>query len=854
MNAKKLIALLLAVVMTFALAACGGNGAPETTAPADDAGAESSAPDNQVQTFEGDFTYTDHVGVLSANWNPHTYQTQDEAYPIQYLTAGLYTFVFNDELHPVEGKEPYAGYKIVPEMAAEMPIDVTEQMKAEHPEFGIPESADAGFAYTIKLNPNAVWQDGTPIKAVDYVESMKRLLDPKLGNYRAGETAFEGAFRIHGAENYANAGHTVPLSLNKIVEKSGAESVDAVRAQYAEAKGFINWQSSFGVKYDFDSFPWASGDKVNPDGFTLEPTGKPEETPLSLEEAIEFFIAANVATGNSDEATATDWVPDEILVNYTYPADVAFDTVALFSNGEYEITFVLDKSIAGFNLLYKLTSNWLVKTDLYDSCLKEEASASGSAWTSTYNTSVETTQSYGPYKLVNYQTDKGMRFERNENWYGYKDGKHVYVDPNDGLTYPMYQTTAIDTQVVAEVATAKLMFLKGQLMTYGLQPDDFDTYRNSEYCYFTPGTSTFFLILNGNMPAIQKREAASDFDKSAQDLEMLTLKSFHRALGLTYDKDKFVESQHPSRSPGFGLIGNAYIYDPDTGARYRDTEQAMQTLCDVYGVDTSKFASLKDAVNSITGYDPVAAKEFYQQAYNEGIEKGFITDANGDGKCDQKISIMYAVSGQISDRLTQMLDYLTAEAGVVTAGTPFENCIEFVPSAPLGNAWSDNIKGGLADIVLGGWTGSAMDPFNIIEVYTNPAYQYDRDWFDSSSVDMTLTIDGKEVTMSLQEWTKALNGTVINKDGVDYNFGAGIADPDVRLDILAGIEKNVLLTYNYLPMLEDGSMALVSQKMFYVVEEHNPVLGRGGVDYIRYNYDDAAWDAYVAEQGGELTY
>ena len=47
---------------------------------------------------------------------------------------------------------------------------------------------------------------------------------------------------------------------------------------------------------------------------------------------------------------------------------------------------------------------------------------------------------YGPYKLTEYQTDKFMKFEKNENWYGWTDGQHQYVDPEDGQTYDMYQT------------------------------------------------------------------------------------------------------------------------------------------------------------------------------------------------------------------------------------------------------------------------------------------------------------------------------------------------------------------------------------------------------------------------------
>ena len=95
------------------------------------------------------YIYKDSVSVLSTNWNPHTYQTTDESYPISYVTSGLYEFIFNDELNPVEGKDPFTGYKIVPEMAAELPVDVTEEIKAAHPEFNIPESAVDGYAYTI---------------------------------------------------------------------------------------------------------------------------------------------------------------------------------------------------------------------------------------------------------------------------------------------------------------------------------------------------------------------------------------------------------------------------------------------------------------------------------------------------------------------------------------------------------------------------------------------------------------------------------------------------------------------------------------------------------------------------------
>ena len=850
---KKFFALLLALAMVLSLAACGKTPAPVETQPSE-APTEATEAPMVIETFEGDFTYTDWVTTLSANWNPHTYETNDQAYPIDFLTRGLYSFIFNDGLNPVEGKEAYEGYVIVPEMAAELPIDVTEQVKAEHPEFGIPESETAGFAYIINLNELATWEDGTPITADDYVESMKRLLDPKLQNYRAGGY-YESGFSIAGAEAYANAGLTIVVDngvstaytiADLVKGEDGAYTTPDGGAVYIALGYAIDWCSGNSLKDYIDAYgdQYFGMDTVDALVALMDEEGKVPCTDENL------ALLAGITTTNANWGETEEDLPNYLVYDHTYP-EVGYETVGLYKTGDYQITLVLNKSLAGFNLLYNLTGNWLVKTDLYDACLSE----TNGAYTSTYNTSVETTCSYGPYKMSSYQTDKGMHFVKNENWYGYTDGKHVYQDPEDGLYYPMYQTTEIDCQVVAEVATAKMMFLKGQLMSYGLQSEDFDTYRNSEFCYFSPGQSIFFMILNGNMPAIQEREAAADFDKSKNDLEMLTVTSFHRAMGLAYDKALFIESQSPADSPAFGLIGNAYIYDPESGATYRGSDIAKQVLCEVYAVDTSKYANLDDAVASITGYDPVAAAEFFKQAFAEGIELGYITDADADGICDQTVEMFYAVSGSVSEKLTKRLDYMTEKANEAAKGTPFEGKIKFSASAPLGNAWSDNVKAGLVDTVLGGWTGSMMDPFGLIEVYTNPSYQYDAAWFDSTTVDLTLNLGGKDITMNLDEWTKALNGTPIEKDGVTYNYGDGIGAAEDRLTILAGIEKTVLLTYNYLPMMEEGSMALLSQKAYYIIEDYNPVLGRGGITYLRYNYNDAEWAEYVAAQpNGELTY
>lgn len=851
-NLKSIVALLLALAMAFSLVAC--NKEPDETTLGDTTTGETPVePGVQVETFEGDFTWKDSVSTLATNWNPHTYETADDRYPLDYIVSGLYSFIFNDELNPVEGKDPYSGYVVVPEMAAKLPVDVTEDIKANYPQFNIPADATSGYAYVIDLNPDAKWQDGTPINADTYVYSMQKLLDSKLINYRATDYV-DGDLAIAGGKAYSLSGRTVKAINSNDGETSTyawASLVKAADGTYTTADG-----TKVYICLNEKAYPFCSG-------YSLTELAQMGYVSKDVIDGLNALAddKGNVPVTDESKAllvsfiTSDDWGNEpetnfEYYISYDKTYDtVDWSTVGCLKTGEYQITIVLEKSLSGFYLLYNLSGNWLVYEDLYESCLTQV----GDGYVSTYNTSVDTTMSYGPYKLVSYQEDKAMRFEKNENWFGYTDGKHVYVDPEDGKTYPMYQTTAIDCQVVAEAETRKLMFLKGQLMGYGLQAEDFDAYRNSDYCHATPATSTFFLILNGHASAIAEREAADDFDTTKYDLQTLTLESFKRAMALSYDRDLFASTVSPARSAGYGLIGTAYVYDPETGAKYRDTDQAKKALCDFYSVDVSKYASLDEAVDSITGYDVEGARAFFKTAFDEALANGFITDTDNDGKSDQVIRIEYALSAD-SDFMTTTINYLNTVLADVLVGTPFEGKIEFYKSAPYGNAWSAKIKAGLSDTVLGGWSGSALNPFSLTDLYVNPSRAYDAAWFNAETVNLEINVNGEAITLNLKQWSDALNGAAVTVGEKTYNFGDGQVDVDTRLDILAAIETKVLQGYNYLPMLEDGSMALLSQQVYYVVEDYNPVMGRGGIAYTKYNYNDAEWTAYVASQGGELKY
>lgn len=846
---KKFLCMLLAFGMVFAMAACtksGDNNTSSTDASGDVSGTTSTPGSDVVEFPAGNYTWNTAVNRVPTLWNPHTYQQEDDNFSFAYTDNGLYTFLFNDALHPVEGLAAYSSYVVVPEMAASEPVDVTEQVKKDHPEFNIPANATAGYAYTIDLNQAACWDDGTPINADTYVYSTKKLFDPKLNNYRAADR-YTGALSIAGAEAYALQGHTSPTTVSAIMARDGLTTVEEFLAKYGDEKAYVNWNYSFGAIYDPATQTWSE------EGFEDEVV----QTEIKLSDMLNVFIDMVVNQWEYDEETARSFFMDEAYLGVTYAEGLDWSTVGLYKSGDYQITLVLSKALAGFDLLYNLSSNWIVKEDLYEKGLSENENGT---WSNKYGTTLALSASYGPYKITGYQADKEMVLEKNDKWYGWTDDKHVYVDPEDGKTYRMYQTTKIVAQQIQERETRKNMFLKGQLMQYGLGKEDFEQYRNSEYTYASPAETIYFMIVNGHRTSIAAREASEDFDQSKYDLETMTLTSFRQALAITYDRELFAASISPSRTGGYGLIGSEYIYDPATGAKYRDTDQAKRALCKFYSVNLDDYnGDLDKAVAAITGFDPVTAKELLKKAFQEALEANYITDTDNDGKSDQTVRIEYCAS-EVDQFIQDTVDYMNKRLNEVAEGTPFEGKLEIYVSAPYGDAWVTKIQTGMSDMVLGGWSGGLMDPYGVILNYTDPNRQYDGQWFDSTKKSVTITIDGEELTGSLKAWAEALNGIETNltkKDGsiASYNFGAGIASVDNRLEILAALEIAVLETYDYLPMLQDGGMSMLSQQVYWVVEEYNSVMLRGGIAYAKYNYNDADWAAYVASQeGGVLKY
>ena len=136
-----------------------------------------------------------------------------------------------------------------------------------------------------------------------------------------------------------------------------------------------------------------------------------------------------------------------------------------------------------------------------------------------------------------------------------------------------------------------------------------------------------------------------------------------------------------------------------------------------------------------------------------------------------------------------------------------------------------------------------MNPFTMLECYcTDTSNEYG---FDYMHYEATITVNGETKTQSVNAWYDELCNGIYSD-----------ADPEVRLQIMAGVEKALLLNYHIAPVAAYTSAGMVSQRIILPTDHWiNQLINWGSFarDY-KYTMDDAEWEAYCKEQGNELSY
>lgn len=815
MKKRKTLLLTLATVGLLSLAACG---------------------ENQEETK---YTFNSYVSVSPSNWNELTYQDNNDTEILSYCVSNLFEF---DYKFDANGEIVDGSYEVKYSAATKL-----EDVSADYAgKYGLPEDAEAGDsrAFKITLRDDLAWDDGTKITAKDFVYTMKEQLNPLFKNYRA-DSYYVGSTVIHNARNYVYQGSYALTDFFDSIpsDVSGYPALDST-AFTRDSDGYILYNGE-AVYLDInDGGNWGAAltDYVSESSLKslfpeVDDNGQIRVGDSALA-SIQYVIA--VLHGyESVEAYAAAvgeyaYVECEEMFKLNRKfAVMDFSDVGIFvGSSENELVLVLDKALnlinedgsLNYRAAYNMSSLPLVKEDIYESC-KIAPTTSDGLWTTNYNTSLATSASWGPYKLTGFEQDQSFTLTKNEKWFGFQSSCDLYKD--------MYQTDVIYNRVIPEWNTAFLAFQKGELDSVGIDASVASTYKGSEQAIFTPSDFVGSLQLQSSKDALKARESAG------VNKTLLSYEKFRKALSLSIDRADLTNECTTSSLPGFGLFNSMHYSDVEHGIAYRTTDSAKETLCDVYGVDVSQYDNLTEAEESITGYNVSLARQYL----NEAIEEA---KAAGDYKTGDKV-VLDMGTGSISESVTRMKNNLLKHWTNLVSGTELEGKFE-VTLSDKGSAWANDFRSGSYDLCLGGWTGAAWDPGYFLLAYLDPNYMYSSAW-DTSKAMLTFqlsdhTIDPEEDTHSLLEWYDVLNG----------EWGSGRISEDLRAELIAAIEKEILNVCYTVPIYNSYSASLISYKIEYKSRTYNTFMGYGGLKYMKYNYSDSEWTKYVADQGGTIDY
>lgn len=849
---KKLLALLLAMAMVFAcFASCGGNKDSGSTSDS----ADTSDPSGVTPAVIKKGTYHTTTATMPSNWNELIYQDNNDTQILNYITSGFfeYDYKFDDAKG---GKYNADGSinvdAIVPGgyttnyLAATDLKDVTATVDAKWG-YTDAQKAAGGYAWQITLRKDLKWDDGTAIKADDYVYSMQAQLDPDFLNFRAD--TYYNTLQVKKAKAYFNKNQeaTYPSVGTKY------ESADA-----AIAAGEVIYLDVYSL--------WGASGYVDKDG-----NKAPQWIPITDETVYDTPDAW--AAGKAEDAFTAKGLFEQykgmVDVGGKYEAclaikvanterDITFEDVGFYKVDDYSFVILMDKSYKflkddgslSYLAAYYMQSLPLVHKAKYEKS-KIAPAAGSTLWTSKYNSSLETTASCGPYKLESFQSGKAYTLVKNDNWFGY--GLEAYKN--------QYNVTKIECEKVEEPSQNWMKFLAGEIDGVALDSEHINDYMHSKYVVYTPGTGTFGMQLFSDLNVLKK---------SGNNNGILAIDEFRQAISLSLNRSDVVEKIWPGTAVAcFGLMNSQYYYDVENGGVYRDTTEAKEGILRAYGFTKGadgkwsggeiNGASLDDAYEALTGYNPVKAKELVKVAYDKLVSKAeyYGYDAS------KGITIVYGSSID-NAKQRQRCKYVQDLLNTLCAGTGLEGKITLKFDASAGDKWSNAFRSGATQIGFGyGFGGNPFNPFDIVGGFVDPenSLNYHTYW-DTKNEKMTLTMPagdyegaGKTITMSLCNWYKCLNGLAdkANGDTEVYNWDAGYAPASARLVVLAALEEKVIQKAYSVMLIGEYSGELSSPKFSQISYDYNTFMAYGGMRYLVVNYTDAEWAEYVAAHNNDLT-
>lgn len=669
--------------------------------------------------------------------------------------------------------------------------------------FGIPEG-ESGRVWRIRLNPDAVWADGTPILAEDYIYSARVCLEagpdyPRASGFTEGPAALVGAAEFHasGADApFENASPTgklyAPYSTWKLGEDGIYRTRNGEKLCFSLSEPLEYWAMGYSLSdyYDFGYIP--------------------EEIYLSLCELADAqgrIPATKESCALLHRFTGSkSWgrEKESYLAYYSFylrpGPEYPWEAVGLLAEDELTLVCVTEAPCTRFELLSSLSVPFLVCRPVYEADPER------------YGRDPEHYMPYGPYRISELD-DSHVDFVRNESWYGWQDGRH------EG----QYQTTDIHAVLVPEHEERVRLFESGDLDLLELTEADFPKYGSSANRLITEKTYTYrFFFATDRGTLLQLQRSASSAEQSVNKV-CLSYQSFRTALSFAINREDFVAAGAPGNSPALGILNGLYYYGSagDCAYPYRSSMAGKAAVCRAYALSWSDD-TLEDVYDSFTGFDRERARSLFRLAFDEMAE-------NGDWHDGMEIVLECAVSASApDDRLLLQNRLLQSYLDEAVRGTGFEGklTLRFVGSDDRYTA----VRDGEIEMGYGAWGGAVSDPYSIMLCFCDPDYTAVQELcgFDPRRELLTISAGGGEFTKSCTDWARALC------------FGE-LAEADISLkcEVLAQLEAFLLAERHFIPVCSLASVSVHSPKLIFPTDSRDSLYGLGGIRLLRYRYTDA---------------
>ncbi len=876
MKSTKILALILVVAMCFTmLASCGLFGNKCDHVDADDNGKCDKCGENYDDGKESTNPYKQAVyntttATMPSNWNELTYSDNNDTQIMSYIGSSFFNYDYKFDGSKFNEDGTINVDAIVPGAfttnysAATKLEDVTSSVDAKWG-YTDEQKAEGGYAWKITLRDDIKWNDGTPITAADFEYSMKQQLDPKFMNFRGN--LYYDTLKIKNSRGYFfQDQEAIYPTVGSQGYKTNAEAIAAGAVIYLNVWEFYGAQGYVDAEGNYCPQWVAYNDDVvyNSVEAWADPENEDIQDAFSGSMLWNYFFTTGAPAGYDKYVEVggayESWLGLKVINDLRY---VAWEDVGMYTiEDENAIVVCLDKSYSFLNedgslslwAAYYMSSLPLVKESIYEGCKKEPV-AGATLWTTNYNSSLDTTASWGPYTLVEFEAGSHYKLEKNPHWYGWnmEDNKN------------QYNVTAIYCRKVDEFTTRWMGFLNGTFDDASLEPENYDEYKDSKYISYAPGDGTYGMQLYSNLAVLKE---------SDNNNGILAIQEFRHALSLGLNRSDVIEKIWPgTATPCLGVMSDMYFYDVENSSTladagvYRNTVEAKQGLLRAYGYteENGLWSSgsltgltLDEAYETLTGYNPTVAKEKMAAAIEILLAdpEYYGYDATKD------ITIIYGASN--TDPKHEMrCNYLQGVVDSLIAGTVLEGKIKLKVDASAGSQWAEAFRSGATQIGFGyGFGGNAFNPFDIVGAFVNPDddLNYHTYW-NTSNIDMTLTMPegdyaeaGQTITMSIQNWYFCLNGLAeVNKQPKLYNWDAGKVPTNVRLTILAALEEVTLKECRSIMLISDAGGSFLGAKFTQLCDEYNTFMGFGGIRYMIVNYTDAEWRDFIKANNGNLS-